>query len=390
METQIKMRILHFSNKPAFPRIDGGTIAISELLKALTMHAEVYHFTLSTQKHPFHRSAYPETLNTNYIDAVEIDSSVTVLGALVSLIKNESYNVKRFISPKVKERLLEVIEEFQPEVAVLESIFVLPYLSLLKEKGIRVIVRTHNVEHLLWKQQASNCTNPLKKAYLNLLAKQLKSFEINHLNKADGIIAIAKDDEEFWRKTLQTKNVITIPTSFEVSSASNYNATDIYFLGAFDWSPNAEGMQWFLSEVFPKVQQPAILHIAGKNLRCSDFSDEHVVCHGEIASASDFINEHGICIIPLLSGGGIKMKLLENMAHGKPIVSTNEGVRGIHVQHDKEVLIAQSADEFAQHINQLIARESERKRLGETAKQFIIDNFGIDKIGIQIIEFIQK
>ena len=387
------MKILHFSNKPAYPRIDGGTIAISQLLKGLLSHPNfnVTHFTLSTQKHPFSIDNYPDFISKSSIHNFNIDTSLSLSGAVSSMVKNESYNVSRFFDKTVANKIELYLTKNFFDYVILESIFLLPYAELFKKHTAKIIVRTHNIEHHIWEQQALNCNQSLKRVYIKKLAKQLKKYELTELQRIDGIMAISEEDAIFMKRAFPNIPIEVIPTSFSIDPVeNNYHLSDFYFLGAMDWQPNREGVDWLTSKVLPLLNTDTEVHIAGKNLTCNQFCDDKIHCHGEIENASEFIQSHGICLVPIQSGSGIKIKLLENMALGKPIITTSEGARGVNVEHNKHVLIADTPDEFAKAMNILQSDENKRIQLGKEAHSFVIDNFGEEKISNRIFEFIQS
>lgn len=387
------IKILHFSNKPAYPRIDGGTIAISQLLKGLVSNPQfcVTHFTLSTQKHPFTIEYYPDFIAKDKIQNFAIDTSLSLTGAVSSIVKNESYNVSRFFDASVADEIEIYLKKNSFDYVILESIFLLPYAEIFKLHGCKVIVRTHNVEHHIWEQQAENCSPSLKKICLKKLAKQLKKYELTALKKVAGIMAISDEEAKFMKSSFPAVPIAVIPASFSIeSSANDYQLTSFYFLGAMDWLPNREGVEWFKSLVLPLINSFVEVHLAGKNLSCDqqEKKEYRLICHGEIENSTDFIHSHGICLIPLQSGSGIKIKLLENMALGKPIITTSEGARGIQVEHNKHVIIADTPHEFAQAMLLLQNDENKRIQLGKAAHTFVIDNFGEEKISNYIFEFI--
>lgn len=389
------MTVFHFSLKPAFPLIDGGCIAIKSTLKSLMIHPEtdVFHFTLHTKKHSFSLDAYPDSWrNSIHIESCFIDTRTDLIGAAYHLISNKSYNLERFNQKKVKKRIKAILENKSFDAVILESAFLLPYVHLFKDFGISVFVRTHNVEFKIWEQLAEESNNSLKKWYFNKLAKQLRLEEIKGLKKVDGIISISKFDTHFFKKSLgDTIKIETIETAVHYpSSPASVKKNDFYFLGAMDWKPNVEGVNWLLKEVFHESPFPNDFHLAGKSLKKNQIKHEGLVCHGEIPDALTFIQSHGICLIPLRSGSGIKIKLLENMALGKPIVTTSEGAKGVSVKSGTHVLIADTPEEFKASMIKLMNDEILRKDLGFAAYQFVINNFDENILTNRLVEFISK
>lgn len=388
------LKVFHFSNKPPFPITDGGCVAIAGVLRSLlsSRNLAVFHFTLKTDKHGFQSGAYPKEWRDKIgISSAYVNTRTSMFGALKYLIKNESYNVARFYSQKVAQQIKEQLNDFDFDVALLESIYLLPYLDLFKQNGIKVVVRTHNLEHQIWGSMANNARFFLKKWYFKKLSHQLKKYEETELKKVAGIIAISEEDGQFFKQFEPNVKTTVIPVASRTDfPPASYQLSDFYFLGAMDWKPNQEGIQWLCKTVFPEGIDIAPFVLAGRNLKPGRVNHPGITIEGEVDNAVQFIQQHGICVIPLLSGSGVKIKLLENMAMGKPIITTVEGVRGVNVTHDKEVLIADSPEKFRKYMQELHTNKNLRARLGKNAKKFIQDNYGSKQITQKLIGFISE
>lgn len=386
-------KVLHFSNKPAFPLRDGGCIAISSILHSLlaTEEIEVFHFTLSTYKHPYAEEAYPEEWRGYMkMDSAFINTKTSVVAALKHLVTNKSYNVSRFYSKDVEQKLEKILKTEKFDIALLESIYLLPYLPLFKKHQVKVVLRTHNVEHRIWNSLASNTHSLIKRRYLRILAKQLKSYELAECAKVDGIISITETDALFFQQFEPHVQTTAIPPMIVMhENSTNYDLSDFYFLGAMDWQPNIEGIQWFLDEVIPEGLVGTEFYLAGKSLEPHKYKHPSVINVGEVESAPQFIHEHGICLIPVHAGSGLKIKLLENMSIGKPIITTSEGARGVGVRHEVEVLIADDSKEFREAMYRLNLDKDLRRQLGENARTFIENNYSKEKLTRRLIAFLR-
>lgn len=385
------MRILHFTNKPIYPSVDGGCLAMKSCTELLNKSEDItlFHFTLSTHKHPFVEKSYNEK-SYAAIENSFVNTKNNIFELISNLVQSNSYNVSRFYSNETEKQLKEFVVNHRINIAVIESIYLYPYFALLKKLGVRIYLRTHNIEHELWEQKAKETTSFFKGLVLRKLAKSLKITEIKAWEKADGILAITNAD---LKKVLpyNKKSKLINPTVNVSAEPSDYTLNDFYFLGAFDWKPNEEALNWLINDVINEKEMPAKLHIAGKGLSKEKFSGyKYIINHGEVQDAQEFISAHGIACIPLLSGGGIKMKTLEGLALGKPIVTTKEGVRGLTRIKSNEICVTHSAEEFYGKMITFHEDAEERKKIGSNGKQYLIDNFTFESEQKKLIEFISK
>lgn len=385
------MRILHFTNKPIYPTIDGGCLAMKSLSNLLESEPEIeaYHFTLATHKHPFLSEAY-KVAGYKKTQHAWINTKTNPLALAWSLFSRKSYNVSRFYSKSIAEKLKQFVQTNKIEVVLVESIYLSLYFDVFKALEVKIFLRTHNVEHQIWNQKARVQNFGLKKWVLKRLASHLKNTEVNAWKTANGVLAITQDDARYIKNN--QKNTLVLNTTVEIQpTITNYGLNDFFFLGAYDWAPNKEGLDWLIKEVLSQKNFKSTLHIAGKKLPKNKYSEySFVENHGEVEEASAFIAEHGICVIPLKSGGGIKMKALESFSHGKPVIITPEGARGLSNTSGKDLYIAKNAAEFYAAMCTLQENEEQRKSYGNSGKQYLIDNFASASEQKKLIEFISK
>jgi glycosyltransferase involved in cell wall biosynthesis len=162
-----------------------------------------------------------------------------------------------------------------------------------------------------------------------------------------------------------------------------------------DWQPNIDGLKWFLDHVWPKViaQKPAVqLYLAGRKMEglSDELERKNVMIVGEVEDSHEFMVSKGLMIIPLLSGGGMRVKLIEGMALGKIIVSTSIGAEGVDCRNGEHLLIADSAEEFSNAILSYLSDPDHKKELGENARKFVMNHYNNADISRQLTEFYQS
>lgn len=401
-EEGARMKILQLCHKPPLPAIDGGCIAMNNITQGLLKSGnEVKLLTIFTHKHPLDEQQLPASYReASGIEGVFVDTRVNVIDAFSSLITRDSYNVSRFFCPAFDRVLSDLLNSARFDIVHLESLFMTPYLPTIRRfSSAPIILRSHNLEHIIWERVASGTRNKAKRAYLKHLAKQLKQYELQVLNDVDGIAAISERDRAHYEALGTTVPLIHLPFGIDLNlhpkkQGRRYSAPSLFHIGAMDWLPNLEGMIWFLEEVWPLVLKKhpnAELHLAGKGLHPGTLPEtQGVRVHGEVDDALAFRDRHDIMIVPLLSAGGIRIKIIEAMAEGKAIVSTGVGAEGIHGKHDRHFLLADEASDFSTQICRLLENPSDLERLGEAARSLAEEAFDNRQITERLVAFYQQ
>jgi glycosyltransferase involved in cell wall biosynthesis len=164
------------------------------------------------------------------------------------------------------------------------------------------------------------------------------------------------------------------------------------FIGSLDWMPNQEGLRWFLDQVWTPLLAPRFpelsFHIAGRTAPAwiRELNMERVVFHGEVPSAPDFINQHSIMAVPLLSGGGMRAKILEGMAVGKVVLSTTLGMEGIDARDRQECLLADTPEAWLQAIQYCYDAGPALAQMGAHARAFCEREFDNERLAAGLVE----
>lgn len=395
------MKILQLCHKPPCPPKDGGCIAMNIITQGLIKAGcSVKVLSIHTHKHDFE----PQHLEKSYlastsIESVFVDTRINLVDAFSNLITQDSYNVSRFFSPDYDKALTRILQSATYDVVLLESLFMTPYIDTVRRHSkAQVILRSHNLEYIIWERVAKGSKNPAKKTYLKLLAKQLKTHELNVFDQIDGIVAISSSDTSKYQKMGFKGKLITIPFGIDSEKMpfTPYQPSEqLFHLGSMDWMPNVEGVEWFLNEIWPGVvnKNPNIkLWMAGREmsseLRLRKDKNLHVL--GAVNDAYSFMKEHGIMIVPLLSAGGIRVKIIEGMALGVPIISTSIGAEGIGCTHNENILIANTPEEFSEAIQLLISSPELSIRIAKNARKLVEEQFDNTLLTKNLLTFFEK
>ncbi len=393
------VKILQVCKKYPYPLRDGESVAIVQLSRALQQcGCSVSLLTMNTRRHWYAGNDTPKALeHYERLWAVEVDNRIRPWPAIRNLFSEQPYHIERFVSETFAHQLRQVLRQESFDIVLLETIYLTSYTPTLRQYSqVRLALRTHNVESEIWERIA--CHSPLlKRTYLRLQAQRLKRFEQAHIHDGDLVVGISERDVATFRAWGLQKPAIVVPIGIDASAYTPNEQSfgqplSLCFIGSLDWLPNVEGLKWFLREVWTPLLAPTFpkltFHIAGRNTPkwVHQLRLPRVHVHGEVPDAAAFLNQHPILVVPLLSGGGMRAKIVEAMACGRVVISTSIGLEGIHAQHGAEVLVADSAQAFVQAVHHCQEQGQNLLHLGRRARAFCQAHFDAVHLAKKLIE----
>ncbi len=392
------MKILQLCPRVPFPPVDGGTLGLYNMAKALNMQgAQVKMLAFNTSKHYVDVKSLPEELvSTFQMETVYLDNRPTIFSAIKNLFSNQSYHISRFVSKDFENDLIKILQKEQFDIIQLDYLMMAAYIDVIRKYSkAKLIYRAHNIEYRIWKRLAESEKNFIKQKYLTLLAERLKNFEFDVINKVDAIVALTEEETKILKEMGAKQPFCIAPTCFfleEFKPIPEPEEFSLFHIGAMDWMPNTAGIKWFLKEVWSKVivTHPQIkLYLAGNKMPKDFFSFNNENCNvqGRVEDAKIFMAQHSVMIVPLLAGSGIRVKILEGMAMGKPIISTSQGAEGLHYENGKNILIADTPEEFYNAIIECYQSPELRTSLGENARTLAVEYYDMNKVGEKVFEF---
>ncbi|MBR5147252.1 MAG: hypothetical protein IKW54_06475, partial [Bacteroidales bacterium] len=269
------MNILMLCNKSPYPPSEGGPMAMNSIVNGLLEAGhKVKILAVNSEKYHIKKEDIPQSYRDKTgIELVDVDLKIKPIEALKNLFSDKSYHVERFISEEFREKLIKILKKDRYDIVQLEMIYMAPYIETIRANSKALIVlRAHNVEHLIWDRIAKKTSFLPKKWYLNHLVRTLRNYELNAINKVDGIAAITYRDAAFFRGETAVP-VIDVPFGVNPDDFTpNYEVNkqpSLYHIGSMNWMPNEEGIKWFLKKVWDKLQErePNIkLNLAGRHM----------------------------------------------------------------------------------------------------------------------------
>lgn len=399
------MNILQIYNKIPIPPKDGGSIAVYGLSECFVKLGHSVHLAaLNTNKHYVNidslQDLIPKNLKIFYFD---INTNIKPLRVLFNLLFSSlPYNAERFLSEGFNNILFDLLNKYEYDIIQIEGLYMLQYIQTIRNySNAKISYRAHNVENEIWLNTLESEKNPIKRYYLKKLYNRIYKLEKDYINTYDLLVPITEKDAEYFKKEGNDKLVHTSPTGLDFSK---YRCTDkkldkfkFFHLGSLDWIPNQEGLLWFLNNIWPEIAtkyKNATFTIAGRNAPDSFVEKitkyQNVIFNGEVDNAIEFMHDHTIMIVPLFSGSGMRIKIIEGLASGSIIITTSKGVEGIPAQNRKHLFIVNTVSDFLECIDQIVSDNFDLKEISNNAQQFISNNFDNFAVSKSLLEFYEE
>lgn len=375
---------------------------VGNTIKGLLTHGhDVFLISLNVKKHTDKILEQDELLSKITYTEFNIDTRVSMLEAFSNLFTKNPYHIDKYYNSGFEKLLIQNLKDNYYDIIQLEGLFVAPYLTIIrKSTKAKILYRAHNIEHQVWHRLAQQKNDPFKRWYLNLLAGRVKTYELELLNRFDGIVVFTAQDKASLLSFGTRIPVSVLPIAIDLQKyqpdPEQTEWPSLFFLGSLDWLPNREGIEWFIYNFHKELVDGDLkckFYVAGNNI--PEEFDEYdvpgkVFIKGEVDDALEFVNSKSIMIVPLLSGGGMRVKIVEGMAMQKCIISTSIGAEGINFTDGEDILIANNIDEFYTAMLKCISDEAYCRRVGLNARKLIEQKHDVNKVTEDLVRFYQS
>ena len=377
------MKLLWVKTDFLHPTTRGGQIRTLELLRRLHRRHEIHYIAFHDPNEPeglkrageYSAKAYP-------IDYQLVDkSSPAFFGELITgLFSSMPVAVRRCRSADMRLHIERLIRQERFDCVICDFLSPAPNIPELSE----CVLFQHNVEAVIWKRRTEHASDPIRHRYLKLQAERMFRYEGDVCRKVRKVIAVSETDAALMQEWYGIKPTEAVPTGvdadyFKVRSAVSPVA-DLVFVGALDWAPNIDGVDWFQREVLPLIlrRRPdcAVAIVGRKPPRAiQELTARYpgIQVTGTVPDVRPWLWGSKVSIVPLRVGGGTRLKIFEAMAAGVPVVSTTVGAEGLGARDGDTIRIADAPEDFAAACIALLDDPAQRERLRNRALQMVTE-----------------
>lgn len=396
------MKILWVKSGGLVPLDHGGKIRSFHLAKELARTHEVSLFTfyepVPRDEHDGLKSVFAQVMCVP-LSLPQKNGLQEYFAYARNLFSSWPYSVTKYCQPHVARELRRHLEKESYDVILCDFLLtagVIPW----DLRGPRVLF-THNVEAQIWQRHFEVARNPVWKAACYREFRTMTRMERDYLRRADHVLAVSEADRQIFSRDLDASRISVIPTGVDAEyfqpAPEMEEPNALVFTGSMDWLPNEDGILYFAEKILPLVRKEApetVLWVVGRrpsqNLLGLMKQVAGIQVTGTVEDIRPYIGKASVYVVPLLVGGGTRLKIFEAMAMGKAIVSTSIGAEGLPVVNGEHICLADDAEEFARQILALLKQPERRKTIGGAARRLVEENYSWGSVGQQLSDVLVK
>mgnify|MGYP003810513841 CR=1 FL=1 len=384
------MKILYLTPRTPYPPDDGGKIASFGLIKYLALRG--HDITLLSIA-PSYANNISELKRYCRVETGMKGTSNSYKDMLLNMLSKVPYTISKYHSKAFLDKLRKVVRGNHFDIVHIEQLHMAYYGEFIKKEfGLPIVLREQNVESTIWERYYLEASDPLIKFYARLQLHKVYTYESKIAAEFDRCFMITEKDKE--RILMMNPNVkaSVIPGGVDISYFYPLDIPiepySVVSVASIEWPPNIDGILWFVNRVWPlvKLKLPqARFYVVGKNppAKIKKLAKKDIIVTGYVEDVRKYIARATVFVVPLRTGGGMRIKILNAMAMGKAVLSTAVGCEGLDIENGKNIYVADSEKEFAHLILKLLQDECERKKIGEQALKLVIELYRWDKVAEQ-------
>ncbi len=378
-----RLRVLVMDEYFPYPPDSGKPIRTWNLLRRLATRHDITflcHGHLTPEQAAAAGSAGIKVVS---VDAIPAEAGPALYAKLLwNLVSPYPYSVAKHHTARFRQKLRALLDGTSFDLVHCEWT---PYARYLSGIGIPTLIATHNIESQIWARRAERASNLLARVFFSLQAAKMERFERRALSAASAVTGVsAADAAQASAWGAQHARVVDNGVDLQHFSPHEEGASErAVFIGALEWFPNVDAVRFFVESIQPLLDQrlpqfrtKIIGRRAPDSLQRFLAGRRGIEFAGEVPDTRPHLAEAGIVIVPLRIGGGSRLKILEALAMGKAVVSTTIGAEGLAVTHDKDIILADTPEDFARAMAELSASAELRKKLGDEGRSLVERSYG--------------
>lgn len=381
------LHVLVLSARLPFPPRWGFGTRVYHLSRQLAAHHDVTLLTYAGAADAANVERLREEFAVEVVIRDQPSSRAKRANQLRSLASHVPYDSRATYSRPMQQLIDRVAAERRVDVVQLESTL----LSLFRlPEEAHVIVDEHNVDYEYYRRMRENERSLLRRAFYRLEEFRFQRFEQQCWREVDGCVMTSEREAEIVRAVAPGTPTIGVPNGVDVDyfspSADQVEPRTIVFNGTLDYRPNLDGAEFLVKQILPRLRErfPEVrVFLVGRGSQAdlAGFRGPGVEVTGEVPDVRPYLGRAAVVTVPIRTGSGTRLKVVEGLAMGRPMVSTTLGCEGVSVRDGEHLLIADSADRFAGAVMQLFDEPEYGATLGRAGRAKMVEEYSWEYAG---------
>jgi glycosyltransferase involved in cell wall biosynthesis len=384
------MRLLFLTETVPFPLDSGGRIKTFNTLRILApAHAVHCHALVRERAQLEHAAALQPYCADVVLHHVPRSAPREARAALVSQCTGVPFVVQRHFHRQVLEQLRRECARHAFDAVYCDHLSMLEYGRRLK---LPIVLDAHNVEFEIIRRHAMTLGATPMRLFAELEWRRLLRYERAQYGNCRLIFSVSAIDAT----TIQafagdTAEVFPVPISVDVRGAAPLSGVtadpEILFVGGLHWPPNADAVRYFIEQVFPYIRAEvanAHLTVVGKDGdRLSGIAGRAggITFAGHVPDVEPYFQRSRVMVVPIRSGSGMRVKILDAFARGVPTVTTTVGCEGIDVVPGVHTLVADEPQHFAREVVRVLRDDEIARRLARAGRALALERYDTTVVG---------
>lgn len=390
------MRVLYFSPRICWPTISGAHLRDFYFARTLARNAQLTYVGLvnedaQAQAEQLRQRLEPQ--NGTKVYALRRDAGYRPVNILRGLIGPTPLNVLNYTSQKVMAALDPILSEQSFDLIQIESMHLIAYAQHIRKVAprTRLILDWHNIESEILARYAENDSNPLRAFYAKRTSMLSRRVEDQLLDLCDAHTVCSERERQVLLSRVPGTRIEVAGNGvdcefFAGGATQSGDKRDVLFMGRMDYHANIDAALYFTRTTWPLIhaRRPDLrLVIVGAQPPDSIrvLASDSVVVTGTVDDVRPYYHSALISVVPLRVGGGTRLKVLEAMAAGTPVVSTTLGAEGLAVTHGIDILIADTPEAMADAVVSMQPDSPRRQELITNARQLVQAKYDWNVVG---------
>ena len=387
------MKILFLSTIVPYPPQNGHAQRTYNLIREAAKHHEV-HLVAFAQRPSELTSVTKMRDVCATAQAFPVKHKVSklhfVLGLFMNLFSSKPYECARYDNPEMRQAIRALVEKERFDILHCDTLVLSVYRDLLPK--VPMVLINHNVESILNRRRAERESNPLARLYIRLQAMKLEGYEREVCANVQGCVVVSDQDRTSLMKIVPSCDSVVVSNGvdfdfFAPGREEEVKPASIVFCGGLYWMPNADGIHWFATKILDRVRvvfPDVSLTIIGADPPgkvSALHAPPKVTVTGFLDDVRPLIRQAACVVVPLMVGGGSRLKILDALSMSKPVVSTSIGCEGLMVTHGKDILVCDSEADFAEGVIRILRDLEFARSLGRHGRFLVQQQYGWEMLG---------